>query len=49
MDCLKNVDILIARCSDHAEKIYEYCGRKPLIIDNINLETIVNGKYTDSD
>lgn len=43
LSALNNVDCLICRCKDHAVKIEEYCGRKPLIINEINLEEIVNG------
>lgn len=35
-------DYLIARSEWHANKIEEYCGRRPLIITDINLESIIN-------
>ncbi len=43
LSALNNSDCLICRCEDHAIKIEEYCGRKPLIINEINLEEIIRG------
>jgi len=36
-------DILLCRNKDHAKKIEEYCGRKPLVLSEINFKEVING------
>ena len=42
LDAIRSPDILICRSKEHADKIEEYSGRRPLIITEINFEEIVN-------
>ena len=46
LECMLSADIFLARSSYHADKIEEYCGRRPQLITEINLKEIVNGNTT---
>lgn len=43
LEAINVADIFICRCKEHADKIEECFGRRPLIITEINFEEIVNG------
>lgn len=42
LEAIQNSDYVIVRCEDHAKKVEEYTGFKPLVITNINLMDIIN-------
>ena len=42
LDAIESADVLVCRSKEHADKIEEYSGRRPLIISEINFEEVLN-------
>ena len=41
LSALRGADVLICRSVSHANKIEEYCGRRPLVMSKINFEKVI--------
>ena len=41
LSALRGADVLICRSVSHANKIEEYCGRRPLVMSKINFEEVI--------
>ena len=41
VEALNGADYLVCRCEDHQNEIYEYCGRKPELIESLNFSKLL--------
>lgn len=51
IELMRDAEVLLCRCQDHAVKIEDYCGRKPVVCD-LSYESIkeqVNGQKKTND